>query len=90
MFQNYKEALKYIRDNEIRMIDLKWGDMVVRWHHISISAESFTPQMMRDGIGFDGSSVGFRPVTAGDMILIPDLSTAFMDPFFKRPTLSFL
>jgi len=90
MFQNYEEALKYIRENEIRMIDLKWCDLFGRWHHVSVSAESFTPQMMRDGIGFDGSAVGFKPVTSGDMILIPDLSTAFMDPFFKRPTLSFL
>ncbi len=90
MFQNFEEALKYVRENDIRMIDLKWGDLFGRWHHVSVSADSFTPQMMRDGIGFDGSSVGYKPVTSGDMILIPDLSTGFIDPFFKRPTLSFL
>ncbi|MEA4811714.1 MAG: type I glutamate--ammonia ligase [Anaerolineaceae bacterium] len=90
MFQDFDAAKKYVQENEIRMIDLKWCDLFGRWHHISVSAEYFTPQMMRDGIGFDGSAVGFKPVNAGDMVLIPDISTAFLDPFFKRPTLSFL
>jgi glutamine synthetase len=90
MFQDFDAAKKYLQENEIRMIDLKWCDLFGRWHHISVSAEYFTPQMMHDGIGFDGSAVGFKPVNAGDMVLIPDLSTAFVDPFFKRPTLSFL
>lgn len=90
MFKDLGETVKYLRDHDIRMIDLKWCDLFGRWHHISVTAESLTPQMMREGIGFDGSSVGIRPVNSGDMVLIPDLSTAFMDPFFTRPTLSFL
>jgi len=90
MFRNFGEAVKYVQENDIRMIDLKWCDLFGRWHHISVSADSFTPFMMREGIGFDGSSVGIRPVNSGDMVLIPDLSTAFLDPFFNRPTLSFL
>lgn len=90
MFQNFGDAVKYVQENDIRMVDLKWCDLFGRWHHISVSAESFTPLMMREGIGFDGSSVGIRPVNSGDMVLIPDLATAFMDPFFNRPTLSFL
>ena len=42
MFQNFDEALKYVRENDIRMIDLKWVDLFGRWHHVSVSAESFT------------------------------------------------
>jgi hypothetical protein len=45
-------GIEFIKDNEVRVIDLKWGDLFGRWHHVSLSAESFTPQMMRDGIGF--------------------------------------
>jgi glutamine synthetase len=45
---------------------------------------------MEKCIGFDGSAVGLKSVKAGDMVLVPDLGTAFMDPFWETPTLSFL
>ena len=45
---------------------------------------------MRDGVGFDGSSVGLKSVKSGDMVLRPDVSTAFRDPFWQVPTLSFI
>jgi glutamine synthetase len=45
---------------------------------------------MERGIGFDGSSVGFKSVSAGDMVMVPDLETAFIDPFWEAPTLSFI
>lgn len=89
MFTNLPQAVDYVKKNDIRMIDLKWCDFTGTWHHISVSAKYFDNQMMRNGIGFDGSSVGFRPVNAGDMVLIPDLETGFLDPFFAEKTLSF-
>ena len=42
------------------------------------------------GIGFDGSAVGLKSVKAGDMVLVPDLGTGFVDPFWDGPTLSFI
>jgi glutamine synthetase len=45
---------------------------------------------MENGIGFDGSSVGFLDIHSGDMALVPDLSTAFIDIFWDIPTLSFI
>jgi glutamine synthetase len=45
---------------------------------------------MEEGVGFDGSSVGFKSVSAGDMVMVPDLSTGFVDPFWESPTLSFI
>jgi len=45
---------------------------------------------MKNGIGFDGSAVGLKSVKAGDMVLIPDLGTAFRDPFWEETTLSFI
>ena len=90
MFKTLASARKYISDNEIRMVDIKWSDYTGRWHHVTVSAQQFTPQLMRDGVGFDSSAVGFRPVSAGDMVLIPDLTTGFVDPFFEDPTLSFI
>jgi glutamine synthetase len=90
MFESFEKAKQYVEKNNIRMIDLKWSDYFGSWHHITVSAQYFTAAMMKDGIGFDGSSVGFKPVNAGDMVLIPDLSTGYLDPFFEDTTMSFL
>ena len=90
MFQTFEQAQKYVRDYNIEMIDLKFCDLWGRWHHLTIPASQFAPDIMRDGIGFDGSAVGLKSVKAGDMVLIPDVTTAFLDPFWESPTLSFL
>jgi glutamine synthetase len=90
MFQTFAEAEKYIDEHGILMIDLKFCDLTGRWHHVTITKHEFTPELMNEGIGFDGSSVGLKSVKSGDMALIPDLSTAVIDPFWETPTISFL
>ncbi len=90
MFANLNQAVAYIRDHSIRMIDIKFSDLWGRWRHLTIPAEQFTHELMRDGVGFDGSSVGLKSVKAGDMVTVPDLSTGFVDPFWEVPTLSFI
>lgn len=90
MFKDFQEAEKFVRDNDVRMVDLKFVDLWGRWHHVTITASEFTQDLMREGIGFDGSSVGFKSVGSGDMALIPDLSTGFMDEFCEVETLSFI
>jgi glutamine synthetase len=90
MFQNFNQARKYIIDEKIEMIDLKFCDLWGRWHHLTIPASQFQPDVMNTGIGFDGSAVGLKSVKAGDMVLVPDLSTGFLDPFWDVPTLSFV
>jgi len=90
MFNDLQQAQAYVREHGLRMIDFKFSDLVGRWHHVSIPASQFNEQLMRDGVGFDASSVGLKPVRAGDMALLPDLTTAFRDPFWEVPTLSFI
>jgi glutamine synthetase len=90
MFTNLDQAQAYVRDNKIAMIDLKFSDLAGRWHHVTLPASQFNGNLLRDGVGFDASSVGLKPVKAGDMVLLPDLSTAFRDPFWEAPTLSFI
>lgn len=90
MFKGFEEARAFIQAEAIRMIDLTFSDLWGRWHHVSIPASQFNDQLMRDGVGFDGSSVGLKSVKSGDMVLIPDLATGFMDPFWEAPTLSFI
>lgn len=90
MFKEFSEAIAYIEKHEIQMIDLKFSDLWGRWHHVSVPAPSFDQKIMSEGVGFDGSSIGFKSIQSGDMILVPDLPTGFMDPFWEFPTLSFI
>ena len=90
MFSTFEDAKSYVQENAFQMIDLKFSDLWGRWHHVSIPAHEFNDQLMRDGVGFDGSSVGLKSVKSGDMVLRPDLTTAFRDPFWDVPTLSFI
>lgn len=90
MFKSFAEAAEFVRDNQLRAVDLKFSDIWGRWRHVTISSREFTPELMDAGVGFDGSSVGFKSVKSGDMVLIPDLSTGFIDPFWDSPVLAFI
>ncbi|MBN2677683.1 MAG: type I glutamate--ammonia ligase [Anaerolineaceae bacterium] len=90
MFNTLSEAEKYIDSNDIQMIDLKFIDLIGRWHHVTITRNEFNEDLISEGIGFDGSSVGLKSVKSGDMALIPDLATGVIDPFWETPTLSFI
>ncbi|MBN1301747.1 MAG: type I glutamate--ammonia ligase [Melioribacteraceae bacterium] len=79
-----------IKKYKIEVIDLKCIDLVGRLHHISLPVNNnVIKKLVQEGVGFDGSSYGFRKVENSDMILIPDLDTAVIDPFRDAPTLSF-
>jgi len=83
-----KEALEFISKNNIRMVDLRFVDLFGLWQHFSVSAKEVSADLFEDGIGFDGSSIrGFQTIDESDMLLIPDVSTAFVDPIFEVPTL---
>ena len=90
MFQDFEQAQRFVAEHGIQVIDLKFCDLWGRWHHLTIPASQFEPKLMEEGIGFDGSSVGLKSVKAGDMVLVPDLGAAFIDPFWETPTLSFI
>jgi glutamine synthetase len=90
MFTSLEEARDYIETQSIQMVDFKFTDLWGRWHHLTIPENRLTPTLMKAGVGFDGSAVGLKSVKAGDMVLVPDLSTAFADPFCDAPTLSFI
>ena len=89
-FSGLGDAQAYMRQHNVRMVDMKFSDLWGRWHHVTIPAREFGEHTLRDGIGFDGSSVGLKSVKSGDMVLLPDLDTAFLDPFWDVPTLSLI
>jgi len=88
LFTNIEEAKKFIADNDIEMVDFKMVDIDGRWRHITIHAARFTEDTSVSGIGFDGSNYDLEPVENSDMVFIPDLSTAAVDPFSQVPTLT--
>lgn len=90
MFASFQEARSYIRNHTIEMIDLKFCDLWGHWHHVTVPVGRFNERLMERGVAFDGSSVGFKSISAGDMVLVPDLDTGFVDPFCEVATLSFL
>ncbi len=90
MFDTLEQAAEYVRERGIVQIDLKFCDLNGRWRHVTLPAGNLGPRLMERGVGFDGSSVGFKSVHSGDMVLVPDLSSGFLDPFWELPTLSFI
>ncbi len=90
MNNHIKTCNDIIKANNVEFIDLKATDLTGRLHHISLPVvDGLLEKLITEGVGFDGSSYGFRKVENSDMILIPDLATAQMDPFRQAPTLSF-
>ncbi len=90
MFATFEEARQYVEEHGVCMVDLKFTDLWGRWHHLTIPCSQFTEDLLEAGVGFDGSAVGLKSVKAGDMVLVPDLSTGFLDSFWDAPTLSFI
>lgn len=90
MAKTLEDALALIRDHSVEMVDLKFCDLWGRWRHVTIPAERFGPELMDRGIAFDGSSVGFKSISSGDMVMVPDLETGWLDPFWEVPALSFI
>ena len=90
MFNDFNEIKNYINDNEIKFIDFKLIDLRGRLRHLSIPAENFTEKTLVDGIGFDASNYGYANVEKSDMIFIPDIKTARLNPFTKIKTITML
>lgn len=90
MFTAFDELKEFCERENIRFIDFKIVDLAGRWHHLTIPAGNFTEKTLTEGIGFDGSSYGFLTVEKSDMVFMPEISTAFADPFATEPTLTMI
>ncbi len=86
------EQLKALaKKAKAEFIDLKFCDLVGSWHHITLPMAALNKDFLTTGVGVDGSSLpGFASIERGDLIALPDPDTAFIDPFFDRPTLSLI
>ena len=86
-----KEVLAFAQENGARMVDFKFMDFIGTWQHFTNPIEELSEADFENGYGFDGSSIrGWQPINASDMLVVPDPTTAIMDPFMAVPTLSMI
>jgi len=85
------DVLRFIRDQGVEVVDVRFVDLPGVWQHFSMPAEELTESAFEEGLGFDGSSIrGFQQIQESDMILIPDPTTGFLDPFTEARTLNLI
>ncbi|WNI12613.1 type I glutamate--ammonia ligase [Corynebacterium sp. Z-1] len=88
-FDNIEDAKKFIADEGVEFVDVRFTDVPGTEHHFSIPASMFDEDVVEEGLAFDGSSIrGFTTIEESDMTLMPDLATAKVDPFRAEKTLN--
>ncbi|MFC6713487.1 type I glutamate--ammonia ligase [Branchiibius cervicis] len=88
MFKSGDEVLKYLKDEDVEFVDIRFCDLPGQMQHFNVPAAAFTEDAFTVGNMFDGSSVrGFQAINESDMKLLPDPATAYIDPFRDRKTL---
>ena len=86
-----EEVVKFAKENGVKMVDFKFTDLPGSWQHFSVPVHESKESLFSEGVPFDGSSIrGFQAINNSDMTIIPDASTAILDPFTAAPTLSLI
>jgi glutamine synthetase len=86
-----KDVIDYIKKNDVKIVDVRFTDLPGLMQHFSIPAGDVTEQFFAEGIPFDGSSIrGFQQIQESDMLLMPDPTTAYLDPFRTTTTLNLM
>ncbi|MBL8149699.1 MAG: type I glutamate--ammonia ligase [Blastocatellia bacterium] len=83
-----KTVLRFAVDQQVKFVDLRFTDLVGQWHHMTFPIGQLKEDSFVEGFGFDASSLrGWAAINESDMLLIPDSSRFWIDPFFEEPTL---
>jgi glutamine synthetase len=89
MFTSPEQAMRYIAEEGVEFVDVRFTDLPGQQQHFNVPASTFGQDVFSDGLMFDGSSIrGFAAIHKSDMKLMPDLATAFLDPFRAAKTLN--
>lgn len=84
-----QQVLELIKKEDVKQVDVRFMDFPGLWQHCSYPVSEFSDTApFEEGLGFDGSSIrGWQGINESDMLLMPDPSTAVIDPFGKTKTL---
>lgn len=86
-----REVLAFVRERDVKAVDLRFMDFPGLWKHFTIPAERLTEESFEDGLGFDGSGLrGWQKINEADMIVVPQPNTLFIDPFRQDTTLAII
>ncbi|MCF8719540.1 type I glutamate--ammonia ligase [Nitrospina gracilis] len=86
-----KEVIDFAKNKNAEIVDLKFMDLLGTWQHFSVPMSELEEHLFEEGLGFDGSSIrGWQAINASDMLVMPDSTTAVMDPFMQVPTISMI
>ncbi len=87
-FNSPEDLMKHLKDEDIPFLDLRFTDPRGKWQHLTMVSDVINDDSFEDGVMFDGSSIaGWKAINESDMALIPDISTAVMDPFSAQPSM---
>ena len=88
---NLQELQQLVDANGVTRIDLRVTDLLGRWQHFTVPPKALTTDLFQNGSGFDGSSLrGFQEIHESDMLLVPDIETAVLDPIPSQPTIALI
>ncbi len=86
MTKTAQSVLKEIKDNDVKYVDFRFTDPRGKWQHVTFDITLIDQDTFAEGVMFDGSSIaGWKAINESDMLLMPDPSSASMDPFFAAP-----
>ena len=89
MFTDPDQLLTFLSDEAVQFVDVRFCDLLGVMQHFTVPTESFGSEVFADGVAFDGSSIrGFQQIHESDMLLLPDVATAFLDPFRVHKTVA--
>lgn len=86
--QDIDDFFEFCKEHDVGFVDLRFSDLKGTWHHITYRMSAINRDNLTNGFPFDGSSIHkWQPINRSDMILLPDIPTAFLDPFTADPTI---
>ncbi len=85
---NSNQILSMIKEKDVKYVDVRFTDMRGKMQHVTFDIDLVDDDFLNDGTMFDGSSIaGWKAINDSDMKLKPDLTTAYIDPFYQQTTL---
>jgi glutamine synthetase len=88
---NAKTVLKYAEDQGAKFVSVRFTDLPGSWHHLSYPIAMLNEESFEEGFGFDASSLrGWAAINESDMLLVPDPTRFWMDPFTEEPVLNII
>ena len=86
-----ERTLQLIKDNNAKWVDLRFTDPRGKEQHVTNNAAIINSEFFENGAMFDGSSIaGWKAINESDMAMVPDATTAWIDPFYRHKTLSLI